>query len=728
MPNTQFLPRKSPRHIAIRRFIPLFTLLLTLPLTTACEAGFASKSAAPPLPPVASTPKTLPTLTLTATPLVGTAPLTVTLTAQCSTCIAYTWSFGDGGVQSVPGPNQTYTYQSAGSWNPIVAATDKYGNGTTGTVVISVTQQVVANPCGKPLFPCVNRTTASIPVPATPPDAGGPGGANTYMVDPDFHNIIVRATDYTHTILPSKTGAGGGKSFSAGCGGGSFCKVTNTDRTLWEVGSAGGSVYLLRFDPVAFASAESLIRKAGDTIPPGLPQSVFGLYTTTPTGYVVPEGRFSWLQKNLYFAVSGTQLKAYCFGVAYQNGVCSDTFDAVNPPSAANGRIVTMVDLANAGPNCLPSTYVPTWIAAGDQDEATDSQFAVAYSSLNEGYPGQVSSGQGTGVHVVAWSQAKGCQVLNTYTGGFTADPGWGTNGMTLSLPDRFTIHTSPNVDLSGTYMSLSVSKCLTTCYNRPSAILLTLGTNQDFYLCSTGYGDCGGHSSLGWSYWQNGGGSTFAGQLDVRPLPNTSGTFIRTPAVKVTGVTCHGDSHMSWIADDPSNVTNLLSTDSATTASQPAKVCNDSSPLRNEIQLYDPTGGPIGRAGHTFNSGYSGRFSTQYAISEWTQMGDFAAWSSDWLESLGDENGNSTCPGGLLRFNGWEANTPLTPGTIIGPKAGNADFFLFQVTTAGTTGVNHPTWPQTIGATVTDGTAQWVNLGSGCRGDVFITDLTSAH
>jgi PKD repeat protein len=668
----------------------------------------------------------LPVLTLTATPLSGIAPLSVSFVATCSTCIAYTWSFGDGAIQGTPGPNQSHIYQSVGTYNVLVEGTDQDGDVTNASVVVTATQQS-GSECGKPLFSCLNHTVASIPVPTVPPDAGGPAGANTYVIDPDFHNISVRATDYVHTVVP-QTQQWDGNSFQAGCAGGSFCNLSNKDRTLWRTEGMGGTVYLLRFDPVAFALAEALIRNAGDTIPPGLPQSVFGLYATSPEGFPVPSGRFSWKQVNLYYANSGTKILAYCFGISYENGVCSDTLDGISAPTVANGRIVTLVDLANAGPNCLPSTYVPTWIAGGEQDQATDSQFTVAFSSLNEGYSGQTSGGQNTGVHEVAWSELKGCQVLNTYTGVFTADPAWGTNGMTLSLPDRFVIHTAANQDLSGTYMVMNVGGCLTTCLYGESSMLLALGTNTASYLCSSGYGDCGGHSSLGWRYWQNDASNTFLGQDDVRPLPNTSGTYKRTPLIPVPGVTCHGDSHESWVADDPTNVTMFLSTSSATTASIPADVCNDASPLRNEITLYDPTGGQIGRAGHTFNSGYSGRFSIQYAISEWTQMGDFAAWSSDWLETLGDENGNATCPGGTLRFNNWTASTRLAVGVLIFPQAGNPASLLFRVTTTGTTGTTRPTWTQTIGAPVSDGTVQYVNAGSGCRGDMFITDLTSAY
>lgn len=707
----------------------MFRHLFALIITSVLSSSFSnSMPNSPRFATTIASAQPLPVLILKASPATGTVPVTVSFIATCSTCVAYTWDFGDGTIQTTPGPNQTHIYQSAGTYYPAVSATDANGNPATASAVIDATLEVTSTSCGKPFFLCMNRTTASIPTPDVPPYAGGPGGANTYMVDPDFHNIIVRATDYTHTITPGRA-QWDGNYFQAGCGGGSFCNASNTDRTLWALESADGSTIMLRFDPKAFASAVAMIRNAGDIIPPNLPQSVFGLYTTEPTGYKVPKGRFSWKQRNLYYSSSGTQVLAYCFGISYVNGVCSDTFDGVNPPSAGNGRVVTLVDFADAGPNCLPADYTPTWSAFGDQDELTDGIFSVAFSSKNEGYPGQTESGQNTGVHAAVWSAQRGCQILNTYTGLFTADPGWGTNGMILSIPDRFTLHTSPNLDLSGTYMSLPMENCLVeACGHGSSGAALTLGTATAFYLCAPGHGDCGGHSSFGWSYWQNAAANTFPGQYDVRPLPNTIHTYTRTPSVKVAGVLCHGDSHMSWIADDPTNITNFLSVDSASTVTPPVTVCNDASPLRNELQLYDPAGGPIGRAGHTFNSGYSGRFSIQWAISEWTMMGDFAAWSSDWLETLGDENGNATCPGGLFRFPNWKAHTALAANTLIFPQAGNAAGYLFKVTVAGTSGSEHPAWPQTIGAAITDGSIQLVNEGSGCRGDVFITDLTTAY
>jgi phage tail sheath protein FI len=60
-----------------------------------------------------------------------------------------------------------------------------------------------------------------------------------------------------------------------------------------------------------------------------------------------------------------------------------------------------------------------------------------------------------------------------------------------------------------------------------------------------------------------------------------------------------------------------------------------------------------------------------------------------------------------------WAASAAETVGALIKPTAGNAGGYLFRCTTAGTTGATQPaSWSQTVGATVTDGTAVWTNAG----------------
>lgn len=59
--------------------------------------------------------------------------------------------------------------------------------------------------------------------------------------------------------------------------------------------------------------------------------------------------------------------------------------------------------------------------------------------------------------------------------------------------------------------------------------------------------------------------------------------------------------------------------------------------------------------------------------------------------------------------FSPWLPSTAFTDGEYVVPAPRNG--YLYQVTTAGTSGATPPAWPLTVDATVVDGTVTWTNV-----------------
>ena len=90
-----------------------------------------------------------------------------------------------------------------------------------------------------------------------------------------------------------------------------------------------------------------------------------------------------------------------------------------------------------------------------------------------------------------------------------------------------------------------------------------------------------------------------------------------------------------------------------------------------------------------------------------------------------GDTGSDANAFDGLyktLKGTPWTATTAKALGDEVVPTAGNENGFIYECTTAGTTGSSQPTWPTVEGATVNDGTVVWTcrfgnHIGSGANG-----------
>ena len=83
-----------------------------------------------------------PTAVMTAAPLVGVAPLTVTFDGSGSsdpdgTIASYSWNFGDGGNST--GANSSHAYASAGTYTATLTVTDNAGSTASASVAVTVT-------------------------------------------------------------------------------------------------------------------------------------------------------------------------------------------------------------------------------------------------------------------------------------------------------------------------------------------------------------------------------------------------------------------------------------------------------------------------------------------------------------------------------------------------------------------------------------------------------------
>lgn len=95
-------------------------------------------------------------------------------------------------------------------------------------------------------------------------------------------------------------------------------------------------------------------------------------------------------------------------------------------------------------------------------------------------------------------------------------------------------------------------------------------------------------------------------------------------------------------------------------------------------------------------------------------------------LDRVATSNKQAVCSAQPTTFyeavdpNAWVASTPYSLGAAARPTTRNG--FVYEVTTAGTSGASEPAWPTTAGSTVVDGTVTWT-----CRTNYNLAQVAMA-
>jgi len=158
----------------------------------------------------------VPVANFTATPRIGTAPLTVTFTDNSTnTPTSWNWSFGDSSLVNATQRNPVHTYASAGNYTVSLTATNAGGSNTT-TVANYITVNVtapVANFVGTP-------TSGSLPLTVTFTDSSTNTPTSWFWVFGDGVTSTLQnpthtyASTGTYTVSLNATNAAGSNTFT----------------------------------------------------------------------------------------------------------------------------------------------------------------------------------------------------------------------------------------------------------------------------------------------------------------------------------------------------------------------------------------------------------------------------------------------------------------------------------------------------------------------------------
>jgi len=633
--------------------------------------------------------------------------------------------------------------------------------------------------CGPPGYLCSRTDTAVIPYPSVPPQAGANtctagnlracgnlNGAGTVMTDTRYSsNQTARCTDAS---TPSNQAANG---FFASLGGSGDALEMSIDDNYIRIADNSRGI-MKNFNPSTMACSYMACGVAT------------GGYCAGSAGFTPQSGVFSALTAGVYYSFgdnttynvqiqkwvlssSGPTSKTLVADMAQALPFAHDaavdwssgtvTAGAYIHPTVNNaggyyyqaiqggttgGSAPVFPQTMPSGPTCNGTQILPSvsdggvvWMLVGGNSPGwfdpagvnnTDTVFQAGIGTF---------CGQGGGIWAVSYdASANTYYLFNTATGFQThwTCGGGGTgpdctagaysetiDGQPQSAANGFYIHNDKS-GKDGAWETVSYQRSTVSGSNgtarfwSPSAATVTL---------MTAAGDCafGGHWSTRFT--------------DIINQNNTAdGVFWKRSMSSPN--TCTG----LWVPASPSlNTDGHWSTNYGTTAQNSAVIGSTSAggstypPIGDvfeaEVIGFSTDGSNTQwRFGQVLNSYASNGFDPANAIGSLSADGQFFAFTSDWLCTLGAGLSTTTANCGFF----WEASTSYAAGTMICPAGGNhnsgrnSGYYCFTAGGACTSGSTEPSpWNQTVSGTTSEGTCTWTNAGAyNARADVFIMKL----
>ncbi len=661
--------------------------------TVTCQAP------APTLVSIAVTPLTPTQFVGSGVGFTATCTYSDSSTQNCTGTSAWTSSATSVATVGAASNPQNVNCVSAGS--STVKAQISAINGTT-----SLTCQNISSTCGPPGYACSRTDLAITQNPAVPPKVGpnnctaGSLAAcgNLTQLSPGV-STVVRDAAYATSLLPSGPrisrityrGFAGGNTSLEVRDNAEASEFNINSTALFVEDASSGSHYPTLFNPTTMLATRMYPGMAGGGVNISdthlnwsgwNPGWIYSLRTSAAPPLIMKYDYSDQFATPLPTAPAPTVFYNWSTSANCLSSTYKANWNVFGTKTVAAGSVDTVFAAAfgtnNSGTaNVVNGSTTVTWASGPKFDKRYAGQpitlgvtnytiQSVAAGgltlTLTATYTGSTQNGiafneignQGAGVDLVIYTVGKGCTYLNTETGVVKSD--WGFNG-TITGIDLVSMHSitlSPLGDwaIYGGGLCFQPATGQTTCHQHH---FWNIGTGT-ITVCATGLCDSG-HAAMGQAHWiQNGEG--YIGQFESRLLTNPTSSFNNIfPSQNgyfPQGLQAPWDVHISWNCDTSGAdtcfpiVSSIQSPPTATTEPAGNFVANG----YFEIFSIDPSlTGKVHRFGHNLTIFGGSRFTVSQGLLQASPDGRFAAFSSNWLGTLGSENGSLAC--NLLGANG---------------------------------------------------------------------------